>query len=53
MTNDDSYKMMLALRKHLTVQVLQNKRNIEVILKFTTVDGKVHQVACSHKEINE
>lgn len=52
MTNDDSYQFMLMLRQHLTLQVIQNKQQIEVVLKFTTKDGKVHQVARSHKELN-
>jgi len=50
MTNEESYSMMLALRNHLVLQVIQNKHQVEVLLKFKTVDGKVHQIASSHKE---
>jgi protein-arginine kinase len=50
MTNEESYRMMMALRQHLVLQVIQNKHQLEVILKFKTVDGKLHQIANSHKE---
>jgi hypothetical protein len=50
MTNEESYRMMMALRQHLVLQVIQNKHQLEVILKFKTADGKLHQIANSHKE---
>lgn len=48
MTNEDSYRMMEALRKHLSIQVYEVENKIEIVLKFTTMDGKVHQLCHSH-----
>lgn len=48
MTNEESYRMMNALRKHVSVHVYEVEGKLELVLKFTTVDGKVHQICHSH-----
>lgn len=54
MTNDDSYKMMQALRRYLRLKVYNNGRDVEVVLSFKTEDGKLHQLCNSFKEnVNE
>lgn len=54
MTNDDSYKMMQALRRYLRMKVYNNGSDVEVVLSFKTEDGKVHQLCNSYKEkVNE
>jgi hypothetical protein len=50
MINDDSYKMMDAMRKHLDINVYETDNTLEIILTFKTTDGKVHQVCNSFKE---
>lgn len=50
MTNDDSYKMMEAMRRHLGVNVYETDKTLEIVLTFRTNDGKVHQVCNSFKE---
>jgi hypothetical protein len=50
MTNDDSYRMMEALRKHLNLNVYETSKTTEIVLTFKTNDGKVHQVCNSFKE---
>lgn len=50
MTNDDSYKMMNAMRKHLGVNVYETDKTLEIVLTFRTNDGKVHQLCNSFKE---
>lgn len=54
MTNDDSYKMMQALRRYLHLKVYNNGKGVEVVLSFKTEDGKLHQLCNSYKEnVNE
>jgi hypothetical protein len=36
--------MMEALRKHLMLSAYEVNGKIEIVLKFKTVDGKVHQI---------
>jgi hypothetical protein len=50
MINDDSYKMMDAMRRHLGVNVYETDKTLEIVLTFKTTDGKVHQVCNSFKE---
>jgi hypothetical protein len=50
MTNDESYRMMEALRRHLLVSLYDFDNKIEVVLKFKTADGKVHQLCNSFVE---
>jgi hypothetical protein len=50
MTNDDSYKMMQALRRYLHLKVYNNGKGVEVVLSFKTEDGKLHQLCNSYKE---
>jgi hypothetical protein len=50
MTNDDSYAMLNALRKHLNLKVYKTDKTLEIVLTFKTNDGKVHQVCNSYKE---
>lgn len=50
MTNDDSYKMMEAMRKHLGINVYETGKTTEIVLTFKTNDGKVHQLCNSFKE---
>jgi hypothetical protein len=44
MVQSDSYLMMEALRKHLMLSAYEVNGKIEIVLKFKTVDGKVHQI---------
>ena len=50
MTNDDSYAMLHALRKHLNLKVYKTDKTLEIVLTFKTNDGKVQQVCNSFKE---
>jgi hypothetical protein len=50
MTNSETYRMMQALRKHLFISVYDFDNKLEVVLKFKTGDGKVHQVCHSFME---
>ena len=50
MINDDSYLMMKALRRYLQICVYENDKSIEVVLKFKTEDGKLHQLCNSFVE---
>lgn len=50
MTNDDSYKMMQAMRQHLGIKVYETDNTTEIVLTFKTNDGKVHQLCNSFKE---
>jgi hypothetical protein len=50
MINDDSYKMMDAMRRHLGINVYETDNTLEIVLTFKTTDGKVHQVCNSFKE---
>jgi hypothetical protein len=50
MTNGETYRMMTALRKHLALSVYKFDNTIEVVLKFKTGDGKVHQLCHSFVE---
>jgi hypothetical protein len=50
MTNDESYRMMEALRRYLQVSLYDFDNKIEVVLKFKTEDGKVHQLCNSFVE---
>lgn len=50
MINDDSYKMMDAMRKHLGINVYETDKTLEIVLTFKTTDGKMHQVCNSFKE---
>lgn len=51
MTNEDSYRMMQALRRYLHLKVYNNGKGVEVVLSFKTEDGKLHQLCNSYKEI--
>lgn len=44
MINNDSYRLMEALRTHLLVNAYKVGDNIEVVLQFRTTDGKIHQL---------
>jgi hypothetical protein len=44
MVQSESYQMMEALRKHLMLSAYEVNGKIEIVLKFKTVDGKVHQI---------
>jgi hypothetical protein len=50
MTNDDSYKMMNAMRRHMGLNVYETDKTLEIVLTFKTTDGKVHQICNSFKE---
>jgi len=50
MTNDDSYKMMEALRRYLRLKVYETNKQIEIVLQFRTEDGKIHQLCNSFME---
>jgi hypothetical protein len=50
MLNDDSYKMMEALRRYLRLKVYETGKTTEVVLLFRTEDGKLHQLCNSFME---
>ena len=50
MANNDSYLMMEALRRYLKISVYESNNTIEVVLKFKTEDGKLHQLCNSFVE---
>ena len=45
--------MMEALRRHLRVNVYRVDDMLEVVIKFKTEDGKLHQLCNSFVEINK
>jgi hypothetical protein len=47
MTNGETYRMMAALRKHLAISVYNFENTLEIVLKFKTADGKLHQLCNS------
>lgn len=49
-TNEQSYAMMEALRKHLSINVYETDKTTEIVLSFKTGDGKVHQLCNSFRE---
>jgi len=50
MTNDDSYKMMEAMRRYMRLKVYETERTVEIVLQFKTEDGKLHQICNSFME---
>jgi hypothetical protein len=50
MTNDDSYRMMDALRRYLKLKVYETEKTLEIVLQFKTEDGKIHQICNSFTE---
>lgn len=48
--NSESYNMMEALRRHLSIKVYEVNGEMEVALSFKTVDGKIHQICNSYNE---
>lgn len=52
MSNADSYAMMEAFRKMLSIKTYQADGKLEIVLQLTTVDGKVHQLCNSHVKVN-
>lgn len=50
MTNDDSYKMMEALRRYMRLKVYETNKTVEIVLQFKTEDGKIHQICNSFME---
>lgn len=50
MTNDDSYKMMEAMRRYMRLKVYETDRTVEIVLQFKTEDGKLHQICNSFME---
>jgi hypothetical protein len=50
MTNEESYKMMEAMRRYLRLKVYETDKSTEVVLLFCTEDGRVHQLCNSHME---
>ena len=50
MTNDDSYKMMEALRRYMRIKVYETDKTVEIVLQFKTEDGKLHQICNSFME---
>ncbi len=50
MTNDDSYKMMEALRRYMRLKVYETDKTVEIVLQFKTEDGKLHQICNSFME---
>lgn len=50
MTNDESYRMMEALRRYMRLKVYETDKTVEIVLQFRTEDGKVHQLCNSFME---
>lgn len=50
MTNDDSYKMMEALRRYMRLKVYETDKTVEIVIQFKTEDGKIHQICNSFME---
>jgi hypothetical protein len=50
MTNDDSYKMMEAMRRYMRLKVYETDKTVEIVLQFKTEDGKLHQICNSFME---
>jgi hypothetical protein len=50
MTNDDSYKMMEALRRYMRIKVYETDKTVEIVLQFKTEDGRIHQLCNSFRE---
>ena len=50
MTNDESYKMMEALRRYMRIKVYETDKTVEIVLQFKTEDGRVHQLCNSFME---
>lgn len=47
MINDDSYRLMAALKEHLFLKTYHVGKSVEVVLMFKTQDGKLHQICNS------
>lgn len=50
MTNNDSYKMMEALRRYMRIKVYETDKTVEIVLQFKTEDGRIHQICNSFME---
>jgi len=50
MTNEESYRMMEALRRYLHIKVYETNKTTEIVLLFKTEDGRMHQLCNSFKE---
>jgi hypothetical protein len=50
MINDDSYKMMEALRRYMRIKVYETDKTVEIVLQFKTEDGRIHQLCNSFME---
>ena len=50
MTNDDSCKMMEALRRYMRIKVYETDKTVEIVLQFKTEDGRIHQLCNSFME---
>lgn len=50
MTNDESYKMMEALRRYMRLKVYETDKTVEIVLQFKTEDGRIHQLCNSFME---
>jgi hypothetical protein len=50
MTNDESYKMMEALRRYMRIKVYETDKTVEIVLQFKTEDGRIHQLCNSFME---
>jgi|TARA_R110000868_G_scaffold271075_2_gene530567 hypothetical protein len=44
MTNDDSYNIMLSLRKYLKIHAYETDKLLEIIIQFKTEDNRIHQL---------
>jgi hypothetical protein len=49
-SNEESYRMMEALRRYLKLKVYETDKTVEIVLQFKTEDGKMHQVCNSFME---
>jgi len=48
--NEESYRMMEALRRYMRLKVYETEKTVEIVLQFKTEDGKMHQVCNSFME---
>lgn len=49
-SNEESYRMMEALRRYMRLKVYETDKTVEIVLCFKTEDGKMHQICNSFME---
>lgn len=49
-SNEESYRMMEALRRYVRLKMYETDKTVEIVLQFKTEDGKTHQICNSFME---